>query len=967
MTDLIRRLLQSRSIRILLLTNIPVFLVYVGLILINQRMQDREIDDSVVRLKTECEALADSVVNTEHFICSRLRDMFWANWQNPQRLHSSFSEFLVQNKLDAELIAWDQSRKVVFCNFDYQSKQEQWQRAIALLSDFHRGVKYARDEDIPADELLNLRKLLGNLVFARQMYGCANPSSPILAATSFSQEAHKLWFHVFNDVGIIVFLKPARINDFSAVRSELERQRSEHQLFRFFHYRKGRVFPDSKDNEWLQSLCQKISGNFKKLYEHGSNTLYCSYLSEDEMLIGVFDRTPLLQKDFFAERKSLLIGLAAFTNLLAIFLFILVPVSFYNSLKTRLLVLFAASSMLPLLAFAVIAFDYVQEYRGARIAEINRVSLRFLQKIDEGTGLAYSDQINTLRKYLPVLQKDLRENGISKGVISRFLAGQKPELRGFFLVGSQTSEIGCEDAVFNRSGVVELIDNEENSPPHPAKKTQAKATDIVFKSFLATMNKTSVSDKQGLEAEMVFDSIGQTDKFVLVQSYFETLDGVWKYGFGRNMYPSYITLLKSEHYDYNLIAMLDEEELAMHFAEKTIDKLSRNPFGIKILLKVSHHYFPHEIENDFKTRYQLDIITEAKSGSSSIIDFNGEGHLAIALHGFHNRELDLMALFPLAEIERSVQALSFNFWLAGILSAMVVLSLSLLISRTVTEPIGHLRKGVNALHDRNFRYRLPDLGRNEFGHLAEMFNQTLSDMDELQVASLVQEKLIPQFEEDQHWHDICFFGRTESLDDLGGDYFDQVETDDGKIGFLLGDVAGHGVAASLLVAFVKAAVLRLKLFYAEPQTFFNELNRLFRQTKDKRQQKFMSLQYTVFAKDSQEFSFINAGHCFPVRVDPVRGETELLQMISSPLGTSRKDYPPPMMYELTAGQALVMYSDGYVEMPGMSFELFQSILLQCYDSSPQQYFINVNQHLTRQGYIQAGDDKTLLIILRKKV
>ncbi len=74
-----------------------------------------------------------------------------------------------------------------------------------------------------------------------------------------------------------------------------------------------------------------------------------------------------------------------------------------------------------------------------------------------------------------------------------------------------------------------------------------------------------------------------------------------------------------------------------------------------------------------------------------------------------------------------------------------------------------------------------------------------------------------------------------------------------------------------------------------------------------------------------------------------------------------------MTYELTAGQALVMYSDGYVEMPGMSFELFQSILLQCYDSSPQQYFANVNQYLTRQGYIQAGDDKTLLIILRKKV
>jgi len=443
------------------------------------------------------------------------------------------------------------------------------------------------------------------------------------------------------------------------------------------------------------------------------------------------------------------------------------------------------------------------------------------------------------------------------------------------------------------------------------------------------------------------------------------LDSIWRYGFGRDQYPNFITLLRENDYDYNLLVILRESALADHFAKKTFVKLNRNQYGLKIAFKAPEKIFiSEEFENNKQLKHLLDTSHENNSGRSSIVNIDGKSYSVTILHGHHNKDLLAMTIFPLSRIDEEIHSIAGNFWLAGFLSTLTVLGLGLLISGTVLDPIRELKAGVGALKQRNFKFQLPDLGQNEFGHLGRIFNRTLEDMQELQVASLVQEKLIPQLEATQYHGSLQLYGKTESLNDLGGDYFDLITTEDGRTGLLIGDVAGHGVAASLIVAFVKAAVIRLEKLFCQPRDFFNQLNRLFRQTQGKNQKKFMSLQYLLFNEDDGTFAYLNAGHCFPILVDSVQKTTAYLKMINSPLGTSKKDYPAPEFHELKPGQALVMYSDGYYEMPGMDLDKFQEILLDCFDEAPQKFFDNVNNCFNRHGFIQGSDDKTLLIVSR---
>ncbi|EKD80986.1 MAG: hypothetical protein ACD_39C02057G0001 [uncultured bacterium] len=208
---------------------------------------------------------------------------------------------------------------------------------------------------------------------------------------------------------------------------------------------------------------------------------------------------------------------------------------------------------------------------------------------------------------------------------------------------------------------------------------------------------------------------------------------------------------------------------------------------------------------------------------------------------------------------------------------------------------------------------------------------------------------------------IRIYGKTVSLNDLGGDYFDIIKHQD-LIGIVIGDVAGHGVAASLIMAFVKACIIKLEKLYARPLELVNRLNLLFRKTRNKKQRKFMSFQYLLFKKDAN-FEYVNAGHCFPILVDSVTKTAIPLKMIGSPLGTTSKDIKEVQNHRLNAGQALILYSDGYYETGELGFERFCDILVESYQFDPKDYFAAINNNIRAYlNHVVENDDKTLIVV-----
>ncbi|GAB1351604.1 hypothetical protein MASR1M12_03340 [Erysipelotrichia bacterium] len=194
------------------------------------------------------------------------------------------------------------------------------------------------------------------------------------------------------------------------------------------------------------------------------------------------------------------------------------------------------------------------------------------------------------------------------------------------------------------------------------------------------------------------------------------------------------------------------------------------------------------------------------------------GHKCVSM-----KNIRLLGLFPMRRIENQVSEKRKILGLLAFVSLLVSVSLGLFVAGGILRPLSELQAGVSALRDRNFSWRVPDLGGDEFGHLASIFNETLIDLEELHVASQVKEKLLTTMVQTDT------FGRSAYYCHAGireGEYFDVNDVDANCKALLFGHVNEPGVAGSLILAFVKSATLQLHGFLSTPQQFVVGLNRL---------------------------------------------------------------------------------------------------------------------------------------------
>jgi phosphoserine phosphatase RsbU/P len=145
--------------------------------------------------------------------------------------------------------------------------------------------------------------------------------------------------------------------------------------------------------------------------------------------------------------------------------------------------------------------------------------------------------------------------------------------------------------------------------------------------------------------------------------------------------------------------------------------------------------------------------------------------------------------------------------------------------------------------------------------------------------------------------------------EVGGDWYDYIPLDDGRLGVVLADVSGKGLGAALLMSSARS-VLRL---YATrglpPSEVLGEVNRVL--LNDFPSARFVTLVYAVIDPSAQKVTFANAGHLQPILVDS--NGAQLLETDSGmPLGIMDNAYSEREI-DLPAGSRLFLYTDGVTE------------------------------------------------------
>src|SRR5262245_25785286 len=180
---------------------------------------------------------------------------------------------------------------------------------------------------------------------------------------------------------------------------------------------------------------------------------------------------------------------------------------------------------------------------------------------------------------------------------------------------------------------------------------------------------------------------------------------------------------------------------------------------------------------------------------------------------------------------------------------------------------------------------------------------------ELEIAKEVQLKLFPQTLPSLRtleYAGICIQARQ-----VGGDYYDFLNFGDERLGLVLGDISGKGIAAALLMANLQANLrTQYALALVEPQRFLQSVNQLFYENTP--ENAYASLFFGDYDGRTQHLRYANCGHLSALLL---RGDNTLERLDSTctVLGLF-PDWTCAMAEcQLLSGDTLALYSDGITE------------------------------------------------------
>jgi sigma-B regulation protein RsbU (phosphoserine phosphatase) len=204
--------------------------------------------------------------------------------------------------------------------------------------------------------------------------------------------------------------------------------------------------------------------------------------------------------------------------------------------------------------------------------------------------------------------------------------------------------------------------------------------------------------------------------------------------------------------------------------------------------------------------------------------------------------------------------------------------------------------------------------------------------------------------------------------EIGGDYYDFIEREDGRLVIALGDVSGKGTAAALLMSSLHASVHAQAGSHDTLSETISAVNRYLADNIPAN--RFVTLFYAELDPASGALSFLNAGHNPPLIVHAA-GTVEQLASGGLPLGIKRNAEYREGRTQMQMGDVLVIYSDGVTEAASPTGEEFGStrlyeVVSRNMEASAAGVRDRIESALTKfsQG-TQAADDITLVIVKRQ--
>ena len=236
---------------------------------------------------------------------------------------------------------------------------------------------------------------------------------------------------------------------------------------------------------------------------------------------------------------------------------------------------------------------------------------------------------------------------------------------------------------------------------------------------------------------------------------------------------------------------------------------------------------------------------------------------------------------------------------------------------------------------------------------------------ELEQAAEIQRSLFPKQTPSIRGIELC--GASIPCRAVGGDFYDYVTLPDGRLGILIGDVAGKGLPAALLMSGLLARAQVLAGFSSSPVDIITRLNRIFAASCPGN--RFVTLFLLALDPVTGSFSYCNAGHNPPYLIHR-SGASEMLTTGGPVVGIFGGLIYAEGTGTLDPGDVLLLFSDGVSEAQSPEGEEFgEDTLLELVRRHRGESGVSVIAAIRRaveefQAGAPAHDDSTLVAVRR---
>jgi sigma-B regulation protein RsbU (phosphoserine phosphatase) len=278
-----------------------------------------------------------------------------------------------------------------------------------------------------------------------------------------------------------------------------------------------------------------------------------------------------------------------------------------------------------------------------------------------------------------------------------------------------------------------------------------------------------------------------------------------------------------------------------------------------------------------------------------------------------------------SEVQDILEATLINLFVGFVLIGMAGVGV-FVFSRRMTMGLEALTDGARRIAEGDLGHRIEARRRDELGQLAGAFNDMAADLAvtrkrlleqervrrELEIAREIQRESLPR--RPYTGDEVEIFGRSIPSNEVGGDFYNFLPLDRGRLAVLIGDVSGKGIPAALMMAEVQAT-LRTLLQYE------HSLGRVMRQlnselVRSKPDNVYLTLFLGILDRDAGTLTYVNAGHTPPFLLRAAGGLVEELPSSTRPVGLYEEFDATPEQIAVGRGDLICLCTDGVVESVG---------------------------------------------------